>query len=145
MSVQSEIDRIITAVGNAYNKVSEKGGTVPASQTVANLATAIDSIPAGGGGGGVEGVDISFINAVNRSAYDGKMLLYGIFGRIECNFALNGEYNFEIPKPIPINEFFNEFSVVFDTPTNSPIRVMLDIIDKATGQSGLLLSLLMPT
>ena len=50
MSVQSEIDRIITAVGNAYNKVSEKGGTVPASQTVANLATAIDSIPAGGGG-----------------------------------------------------------------------------------------------
>ena len=49
MGVQSEIDRIITAVGNAYSKVSEKGGTVPASQTVANLATAIDSIPAGGG------------------------------------------------------------------------------------------------
>lgn len=49
MSVQSEIDRIITAVGNAYSKVSEKGGTVPASQTVSNLATAIDSIPAGGG------------------------------------------------------------------------------------------------
>ena len=48
MSVQSEIDRIITAVGNAYSKVSEKGGTVPASQTVANLSTAIDSIPAGG-------------------------------------------------------------------------------------------------
>ena len=47
MSVQSEIDRIITAVGNAYSKVSEKGGTVPASQTVSNLATAIDSIPAG--------------------------------------------------------------------------------------------------
>ena len=46
MSVQSEIDRIITAVGNAYSKVSEKGGTVPASQTVASLATAIDSIPA---------------------------------------------------------------------------------------------------
>ena len=46
MSVQNEIDRIITAVGNAYSKVSEKGGMVPASQTVANLATAIDSIPA---------------------------------------------------------------------------------------------------
>ena len=50
MSVQSEIDRIIAAVGNAYSKVSQKGGTVPASQTVANLATAIESIPAGGGG-----------------------------------------------------------------------------------------------
>ena len=48
MSVQSEIDRIITAVGNAYSKVSEKGGTIPSSQTVTNLATAIDSIPAGG-------------------------------------------------------------------------------------------------
>lgn len=47
MSVQSEIDRIITAVGNAYSKVSEKGGTLPASQTVANLATAIESIPGG--------------------------------------------------------------------------------------------------
>ena len=49
MSVQSEIDRIITAVGNAYSKVSEKGGTVTSSQTVDNLATAIDSIPAGAG------------------------------------------------------------------------------------------------
>ena len=47
MSVQSEIDRIITAVGNAYSKVSEKGGMVPASQTVANLATTIESIPGG--------------------------------------------------------------------------------------------------
>ena len=49
MSVQSAIDRIITAVGNAYSKVSEKCGTVPSSQTVANLATAIDSIPSGAG------------------------------------------------------------------------------------------------
>ena len=49
MSIQTELTRIITAVGNAYSKVSEKGGTMPASQTVANLATAIDSIPAGGG------------------------------------------------------------------------------------------------
>ena len=48
MSVQSEIDRIITAVGNAYSKVLEKGGTVPESQTVANLAAAIGSIPSGG-------------------------------------------------------------------------------------------------
>ena len=48
MSVQSQINRIITAVGNAYRKVSERGGTVPASQTVANLAMAIDSIPSGG-------------------------------------------------------------------------------------------------
>ena len=60
MSVQSEIDRIITAVGNAYNKVSEKGGTVPASQTVANLATAIDSIPAGGGAPSLQSKSVTY-------------------------------------------------------------------------------------
>ena len=71
MSVQSEIDRIITAVGNAYSKVSQKGGTVPASQTVANLATAIDSIPAGGGGetpAPAKPNDVTFID------YDGSIL-----------------------------------------------------------------------
>ena len=60
MSVQSEIDRIITAVGNAYSKVSEKGGTVPASQTVANLATAIDSIPAGGSAPNLQSKSVTY-------------------------------------------------------------------------------------
>ena len=71
MSVQSEIDRIITAVGNAYSKILEKGGTVPAFQTVANLATAIDSIPAGGGGetpASAKWNDVTFID------YDGSVL-----------------------------------------------------------------------
>ena len=60
MSVQSEIDRIITAVGNAYSKVSEKGGTVPASQTVANLATSIDSIPSGGGAPSLQSKSVTY-------------------------------------------------------------------------------------
>ena len=60
MSVQSEIDRIITAVGNAYSKVSEKGGTVPAPQTVANLATAIDSIPAGGSAPSLQSKSVTY-------------------------------------------------------------------------------------
>ena len=60
MSVQSEVDRIITAVGNAYSKVSEKGGTVPASQTVANLATAIDSIPSGGGSPSLQSKSVTY-------------------------------------------------------------------------------------
>ena len=45
MGVQTEIDRIITAVGAAYDAVEAKGGTLPASETVANLADAISSIP----------------------------------------------------------------------------------------------------
>ena len=60
MSVQSEIDRIITAVGNAYSKVSQKGGTVPASQTVANLATAINSIPSGGGAPSLQSKSVTY-------------------------------------------------------------------------------------
>ena len=76
MSVQSEIDRIITAVGNAYSKVSEKGGTVPASQTVANLATAIDSIPAGGGAPSLQSKYVTYTangtNTITPDApYDG--------------------------------------------------------------------------
>lgn len=76
MSVQSEIDRIITAVGNAYSKVSEKGGTVPASQTVANLATAIDSIPAGGSAPSLQTKSVTYTsNGTNTitpdAGYDG--------------------------------------------------------------------------
>ena len=53
MSIQTEIDRIITAVGAAYDAVEQKGGTVPQSETVAGLAEAIGSIPLSGAAGGV--------------------------------------------------------------------------------------------
>lgn len=46
MSVQTEIDRIITAVGAAYDAVEQKGGKLkPHQHTVAGLAEAIGSIP----------------------------------------------------------------------------------------------------
>lgn len=45
MSIQNEIDRIITAVQAAHEKVAEKGGTTAQPYLVANLASAIDSIP----------------------------------------------------------------------------------------------------
>lgn len=44
MSVQSEINRITTAVASAYDAVDDIGGTLPASTVVENLATAISSI-----------------------------------------------------------------------------------------------------
>ena len=75
MSVQSEIDRIITAVGNAYSKVSEKGGTVPASQTVANLETAIGSIPAGGA----------------KDTWVIKSDASGVFATTQISFTSNGQ------------------------------------------------------
>ena len=47
MSIQSEIDRIITAVGAAYDAVESKGGTAHAEQTIGGLATAVGTIPTG--------------------------------------------------------------------------------------------------
>lgn len=44
MSVQTEIDRIITEVGAAYDAVETKGGTAPAAQTIEGLAGAISGI-----------------------------------------------------------------------------------------------------
>ena len=65
MSIQTEIDRIITAVGAAYDAVEQKGGTVPQSETVAGLAEAIGSIPLGGAAGGV---NVSY-NTVEPNRY----------------------------------------------------------------------------
>jgi len=45
MSVQTQIDRIITAVDAAHAAVAEKGGTTARPYLVANLADAIATIP----------------------------------------------------------------------------------------------------
>lgn len=47
MSVQNQITRIQTAVADAYSAVDEMGGTLPQSETVANLKDAILTIPQG--------------------------------------------------------------------------------------------------
>ena len=47
MSIQTEIDRIITAVGTAYDAVEAKGGTAPAAQTIEGLAAAVGMIQTG--------------------------------------------------------------------------------------------------
>lgn len=47
MSVQTEIDRIITAVGAAYDAVEAKGGTAPAARTIEGIAATISGIPSG--------------------------------------------------------------------------------------------------
>lgn len=44
MSIQTELDRIITAIGAAYDAVKAKGGTAPAAQTIEGLAGAISGI-----------------------------------------------------------------------------------------------------
>lgn len=49
MSISSEINRIKTAIADAYESADEKGATLPTNQNVTNLASTIDSITGGGG------------------------------------------------------------------------------------------------
>lgn len=55
MSIATELLALQTHITNAYGAVNDKGGTIPASKNMANLATAIASIAAGGGGDIVSG------------------------------------------------------------------------------------------
>lgn len=47
MSIASAITAAQGKVANAYTAVSGKGGTLPATQNLSNLPTAINSIPSG--------------------------------------------------------------------------------------------------
>lgn len=49
MSIASAIQLKQQQVADSYTAVSNKGGTLPATQNLTNLATAISSIPSGGG------------------------------------------------------------------------------------------------
>lgn len=48
-TIKAAILALKSRIADAYTAISNKGGTIPAQQTAANLATAIASIPSGGG------------------------------------------------------------------------------------------------
>ena len=49
MAIADTINSMKTNITNAYNAIQTKGGTIPTNKNLANLSTAINSIPAGGG------------------------------------------------------------------------------------------------
>ena len=49
MSIASELIALNGYILGAYDEINDKGGTVPQNKNMANLATAITSIPSGGG------------------------------------------------------------------------------------------------
>ena len=51
MSIASELNALNGHILDSYDEISTMGGTVPANKNMASLATAIASIPSGGGGG----------------------------------------------------------------------------------------------
>ena len=48
--ISDTINSMRTNLGNAYNELENKGATIPTNKNIENLADAIASIPAGGGG-----------------------------------------------------------------------------------------------
>lgn len=54
MSVETELTKLQSNLANSYASCESKGATMPSSQNFDNLATTIDSIETGGGGGGTK-------------------------------------------------------------------------------------------
>ena len=59
MSIATELQNLNDNILDAYTAVQSKGGTVPANKNMANLPTAINSVPSGGGLGIPREVDAS--------------------------------------------------------------------------------------
>lgn len=70
MSIASAIQTAQGRVAAAYTACNSKGATMPATanQNLSNLATTIETISTGGGGGSVESKDVDFID------YDGTIV-----------------------------------------------------------------------
>lgn len=49
MSIASQITALGNNIGAAYNMIGQRGGTIPARKNAENMATAIATIPSGGG------------------------------------------------------------------------------------------------
>lgn len=73
MSIATAITNAQQKVANAYTAVSGKGGTLPATQDLSNLPTAINSIPTGGGGGST--VDVKAVGVTTSYVEDDKVIL----------------------------------------------------------------------
>ena len=50
MSIATELTKTAEYIGNAYDSINTMGGTIPQDKNLANMSTAIESIPSGGGG-----------------------------------------------------------------------------------------------
>lgn len=90
MSIQSQIDRLKNAVGEAYTAAKKKGATMPSEQTAANLAAAVQSIPdAVTVDSALSGTSTNPVqNKVVKAALDGKLNKSG--GTLTGN--LTGQY-----------------------------------------------------
>ena len=67
MSIATAITAAQGRVADAYTAISNKGGTLPATQNLANMPTAINSIPSGGSSEKYGATLDTFLGDVNSS------------------------------------------------------------------------------
>lgn len=80
MTIASEITRIKTNIANAYAKAEEKGATVPEVKNSANLASCVETITTGGGGGSLSGIPKALIVDGVANMYSGSTT--GLFDEV---------------------------------------------------------------
>lgn len=90
MSIATAITNLQGKIANAYAAIEEKGGTLPATQNAANLATAIEDIPSGG-----EGQPVWGINALSDVCYTGSNGLTKMMGGVTGNLRFRGVTNID--------------------------------------------------
>ena len=91
MGVQTEIDRIITAVGAAYDAVEAKGGTAPTAQTIEGLAGAISGIKSAPTTPYMEAEYVAVEDGGSTSHYIKRAKLYNHTAIYAHEFAQQGE------------------------------------------------------
>jgi hypothetical protein len=91
MSVASQLEQLETDITNAYSAIDTKGGTIPAHKNTNNLATAINSISTGGGGGSASDY---FYSQPSQDFYNALALIKQ-FPTIDCSQRENMDYFFD--------------------------------------------------
>lgn len=109
MSIQTEINRIITAIGNAYTAIQNKGGTLPQNKTVANLAQSINTISSGGGGAvRIEASSVTESQLVfnGSSGYSHYSIFFETRQSYSAQSYLDGFYSYSRPDDNKFHAFY---------------------------------------
>ena len=114
MSIASEITRITTNIANAYGAINTKGGTLPVSETSANLASAIATIPQ--------------IMGITR-----EVTAQGVYQIPQSNFTFSTPSNALDLGPYALWEAFKHINS-YSTGTDTLVGVDLSSLTKISGQ-----------
>ena len=92
MAIATELTKLNTNILNAYNAISEKGGTVPAQKNTANLSSAIETITGGGGGSDHTIEDSLITRRISGDYTNSRVTEIGISALKDCASLINVDF-----------------------------------------------------